>query len=426
MRRHGCHPPFEPLQLLSWALLLLLGAAFYALILPLCPASAKAATAAAYGAAMALTFGLALATTCIDPADPKVKAQLKANKGSEARAAAAAASIESEGQEDDDEAQHARGMDGIGQRRGVLMSMDAAPGVYCFLCRVDVAESSAHCRHCRKCCDRWDHHCAWLNTCIGRPNYAPFLGTVTAALALLGLQTAAAALLLARFGLRRGAFVEQGTVAVKCVGCIARIHCYTANRVHSLPPKPNQPATAALPLLPPNACAGLLALLLAATTPLLLLVAHLLLFHCMLLSQGLTAYEFVLRETQRRTAKAEAAAARWRQRQQILTAASAAVEKMGGGGGKKAPPPPPPTTTVVGQQQPSPQRGVVFMSPPPSRSSCVDTGGGGARSWWPWRGHRQQRRSEGLPGDEFLVVAPNDDGEQGAGSAAAAASCPAV
>lgn len=199
-RRHGCHPPFAPLQLLSWALLLLLGAAFYALILPLCPASAKAATAVAYGAAMALTFGLALATTCIDPADPKVKAQLRTNKGSEARAAAAAAaSVESEGQED-----------GSGQRRGVLMSMDAAPGVYCFLCRVDVAESSAHCRHCRKCCDRWDHHCAWLNTCIGRPNYAPFLGTLTAALALLGLQTAAVALLLARFGLRRRAFVEQG------------------------------------------------------------------------------------------------------------------------------------------------------------------------------------------------------------------------
>ena len=217
MRRHGCHWPFAPLQLLSWALLLLLGAAFYALIIPLCPAQAKAAVAATFGCLMVVTFGLALTTTCIDPADPTVKAthQSRANKGGKAQAAAKAAaaadaSVESEEEEGGDDEQQARGMDGSGHRRGALMSMDNAPGVYCFLCRVDVLESSAHCRHCRKCCDGFDHHCAWLNTCIGRPNYVPFIGTVTAALVLLGLETAGTALLLVRFGLQRDAFVEQG------------------------------------------------------------------------------------------------------------------------------------------------------------------------------------------------------------------------
>lgn len=49
------------------------------------------------------------------------------------------------------------------------------PQVYCYICEVNVHNSSKHCRFCDKCVRRFDHHCKWLNTCIGAKNYRYFL-----------------------------------------------------------------------------------------------------------------------------------------------------------------------------------------------------------------------------------------------------------
>jgi len=37
-----------------------------------------------------------------------------------------------------------------------------------------------HCRLCNKCVDGFDHHCLWLNTCVGAYNYRAWLGFVAA------------------------------------------------------------------------------------------------------------------------------------------------------------------------------------------------------------------------------------------------------
>ena len=46
---------------------------------------------------------------------------------------------------------------------------------YCPKCKVQFTKSSKHCVICDKCTDNFDHHCYWVNNCIGGKNYNTFL-----------------------------------------------------------------------------------------------------------------------------------------------------------------------------------------------------------------------------------------------------------
>ena len=45
---------------------------------------------------------------------------------------------------------------------------------YCVQCRSRVGARSIHCEKCAHCIAGFDHHCDWLNVCIGRANYRYF------------------------------------------------------------------------------------------------------------------------------------------------------------------------------------------------------------------------------------------------------------
>jgi hypothetical protein len=46
---------------------------------------------------------------------------------------------------------------------------------YCVFCKIIRPERSHHCKECRRCVLKMDHHCGILNTCVGFYNYKPWM-----------------------------------------------------------------------------------------------------------------------------------------------------------------------------------------------------------------------------------------------------------
>jgi palmitoyltransferase len=51
---------------------------------------------------------------------------------------------------------------------------------YCDVCESYVGDRSKHCGDCNRCVDVFDHHCKWMNNCVGEKNYKAFIILITA------------------------------------------------------------------------------------------------------------------------------------------------------------------------------------------------------------------------------------------------------
>ena len=52
---------------------------------------------------------------------------------------------------------------------------------FCETCLIFRPQRTAHCNICNNCVQRFDHHCVWLGTCIGKRNYQSFINLLNTA-----------------------------------------------------------------------------------------------------------------------------------------------------------------------------------------------------------------------------------------------------
>jgi len=44
----------------------------------------------------------------------------------------------------------------------------------CPFCEIIMPRRCRHCHSCKRCVERFDHHCPWINNCVGRDNFGYF------------------------------------------------------------------------------------------------------------------------------------------------------------------------------------------------------------------------------------------------------------
>nr|XP_014276169.1 probable palmitoyltransferase ZDHHC1 [Halyomorpha halys] len=166
-RLHGLQLPLHPQQVVGWVLLVVFAGAGFLLIVPALSPSLWPALFAVLASLFVVHVASHLVAVLLDPADP----QLRKFKAS------------STAVPEFDRSKHAHVIE----------------NGRCHLCNIETSgPRTKHCSVCNKCVGRFDHHCKWLNHCIGGRNYVAFLVCVVSAVlaCLLIVGTSGAVLIL--------------------------------------------------------------------------------------------------------------------------------------------------------------------------------------------------------------------------------------
>ena len=61
------------------------------------------------------------------------------------------------------------------------------PVLLCADCEVIRTDRSRHCSICNRCVERFDHHCPWVNNCVGYNNHGVFLSFLVSMMSTLAI-----------------------------------------------------------------------------------------------------------------------------------------------------------------------------------------------------------------------------------------------
>lgn len=256
-RTHGLQPPLHPQQVISWLVLLYFCLLTFCVVIPAFhDATLRVFFFALNGLVYLVHAVCQLVSMLLDPADPHLRAK---------------------------------------DRRGPVPEFDRSKFAHviengrCHLCEISISsQRTKHCSVCNKCVDVFDHHCKWLNQCVGRRNYPWFFGSVASAIFLSLLFIGKSAALVALFyankdALRPWASSEEDFNASNTSSLSSNVTSSPVEEtfeVFSLPVGNGVMLT----LLGVSGAIALISVL---------LLMHLCLFHLFINCVGITTYEYV-------------------------------------------------------------------------------------------------------------------------------------
>ncbi|KAH8402981.1 hypothetical protein KR222_002249, partial [Zaprionus bogoriensis] len=149
-RLHGLQLPLHPLQLFGWLVLLLFGLASYWLLIPAFHAPLQGPLYGLISGLYVVHIVAHLSALLTDPADKELRR--------------------------------------VHRNDRIVPEFDRSKHGHviengrCHLCNIRTSTPrTKHCSVCNKCVGKFDHHCKWLNHCIGSRNYVAFLMCVVSA-----------------------------------------------------------------------------------------------------------------------------------------------------------------------------------------------------------------------------------------------------
>ncbi|EDW36859.1 GL25829 [Drosophila persimilis] len=149
-RLHGLQLPLHPLQLFGWLVLLLFGLASYWVLIPAFHAPLQGPLYGLITGLYLVHIASHLTALLTDPADKELRR--------------------------------------VHRNDRIVPEFDRTKHGHviengrCHLCNIRTSSSrTKHCSVCNKCVGKFDHHCKWLNHCIGSRNYVAFLMCVVSA-----------------------------------------------------------------------------------------------------------------------------------------------------------------------------------------------------------------------------------------------------